>query len=451
MLTTYIVGLCYDLVRQGAPALDSYRTCKWFYEQERRIFAAVPTTPLQNFLCESCKEEQTRLTAVLAEAGDTRKKVEVVKSNPLLNTSQIRTHIDSMWPRPLVNRKKTITQAARTGNFCSILTLIHNPMAIIPRTQLNPSSSQKKALSSLPSPTGEKAQSARPGRSARLKKPSRFLSAEEATDRDKKMLNPDEYFKTRICKDLQISCDWLEESDPKRRFRQDMIEDIKKREKNSHRSLKILRDFLMVKRRDKSLTEAPETDPKVLQQQAYYDVGHRMYTLKSTVLPSSPQPLVSFRKKKPHSHFANSCASLDTPRGSAKSQHGGSFIAQPPRLRLASSHQLGKSQDGSLNTQESKKQLTLAAEELQREIQQLEKAVLDKKTSSTSRLLMKPTNRKTNEMIEHELMKHQNLADSVVMRAKKVLAAHSAIIAKNSTRTLPRARLSQFGFPQFQS
>ena len=99
----------------------------------------------------------------------------------------------------------------------------------------------------------------------------------------KGILDPDEFIKGKICKELKIDNNWLEETDPIKRFRQDLIKKINKRERNVHRSLTILRSFLINKKRDYVIDEVNDKDWKSPKENAYYEIHQKMHKLKGNL------------------------------------------------------------------------------------------------------------------------------------------------------------------------
>eukprot|EP00831_Metopus_contortus_P001233 TRINITY_DN10450_c0_g1_i1.p1 TRINITY_DN10450_c0_g1~~TRINITY_DN10450_c0_g1_i1.p1 ORF type:complete len:156 (-),score=50.45 TRINITY_DN10450_c0_g1_i1:32-499(-) len=127
--------------------------------------------------------------------------------------------------------------------------------------------------------------------------------------KERKKLDPDENIKKKICERLSIPLQWLEENDPKIRFRQNMIKNINRDEKQSQRSLKILCDYLGKKRNTIQL-RGKDTEQIAITKQLQnefsvkfgglylYPVSYTHLTLPTILLVQISVVAVSLKKKK---------------------------------------------------------------------------------------------------------------------------------------------------------
>ena len=92
--------------------------------------------------------------------------------------------------------------------------------------------------------------------------------------------NSDEYFKNKICSDFKMNLKWLHEKTRKKRIGQDNLEKIINNENKNVKSLNILKDFLMIKRKKIEHKRFKETDLMKSSREAFYDVSHKMCDIK---------------------------------------------------------------------------------------------------------------------------------------------------------------------------
>jgi len=443
MVATFNIGLAYTMNGQNVEALESFRMCKWYYQADRGIFEKRPVTNAYKFILEMSRDEESRILAEIEAEKDNKKKVEAPKRKTTLKQDEVTGYIDKLWSKTVDSkdlnkqiRHKNFEQIVNSvksdigthkiaSNFGKYKSMFEKPNSLnshrsiqnatvqLPQTQ---STNLFKLENSSASNMGKTKYNVQP--SSNKKRPATARtkinsSHSSAADDDKKMLNPDEYFKMKICEDMLIDTKWLEEESPRIRFRQDMIEQIMGREKNSRRSLNILKDFLTIKRRDKVIKELKDKDPKALQKEAFYDIGHKMYSLQKEVNDTSH--VDSWRKAKMNtqSGFLRKLTSQMSSFGMSPKVR---TLYTPMAKPLISIHTDPRiSQD-----QERKKIMTKVAEDLQRDIYYLEKTVQKSKVLDSK--LMTTTKKKeivSEEIVDIEHKKHQNLANSVVIRAKQ--------------------------------
>lgn len=450
MVAIYNVGLMFSFLKQDNDALESYRTCKWYYDRDREIFDRSPPLALHRFILQSAKEEEDRVLAAIEAEKESQRRVVAPKTKSALDQDDIFSRIDNIWSRNpdsannVLSSKET-KDLGKDGNFGFILDTARGRFLTEQGTKCHSMMSQpagsrfcgnaaaetnKRLINSV-----QLSHSSVPRlQLTQLKKKKNAKEEEDTEAEDKKMLNPDEYFRMRICGDLQIDGAWLNETDPRKRFRQDLIENIVANEKNSNKSMKILREFLMVKRRDRTLKEGPDKDPKDMQKQAYYEVGYKMYSLQHTIRPNTSNEVTRKKVKPQMFHRSIVCRNA--------SQYS-TFITSPqstasaPRLKLSS---VAMSESPAKKEQERKKMMTTVAEELQRDICKLEKTVAKKKCwidlASSKQSLTKRKEKKVER--EEASATHDNLAKSIVRRAKEESARreqHAKTTAKH--RALP--------------
>eukprot|EP00826_Nyctotherus_ovalis_P027547 TRINITY_DN2152_c0_g3_i7.p1 TRINITY_DN2152_c0_g3~~TRINITY_DN2152_c0_g3_i7.p1 ORF type:complete len:446 (+),score=127.04 TRINITY_DN2152_c0_g3_i7:391-1728(+) len=246
----YNIGLAYELMSQHTEALESYRMCKWYCRVERDIFYDSPQLSVQRFIAESSADQESKLLADLEAKAESVKVVEAPKKNNNFDDNDIQQIINSIWSQTL--DAKEINERIKAINFKLILNKIKGKD--IPSTErvatsyqsFTERSSGEIATSKLTAKTSLPVLSGRSG----LKVSARKEQKNKQLKNEQRMLDLDNFFKTKICSDLEIDGDWLEETDPRKRFRQDMIESIMKRENNSHRSVNILKNFLVTKGKD---------------------------------------------------------------------------------------------------------------------------------------------------------------------------------------------------------
>ncbi len=436
MVGIYNVGLIFSFLRLDNDALESYRTCRWYYDRDREIFHRSAPLPAQRFVYQSARDEEDRILASIAADKESRRHVDLPKTRTSLNQEDIFDHIDNIWAHNPESTGASLLQkdprdARKEANFGLILASARCHLGA-------PGSDSKRGFdrSVATMPAGSVGLTT-PGETTRPRIMSRSASGalspkqllmererqkkekdEETEAEDKKMLNPDQYFKTRICGDMQIDTHWLEETDPRKRFRQDMIQNIVSSERNSNKSVKILREFLMIKRRDRPIPDATEADPKAIQKQAFYEIGHRMYSLEKSVGPLSVNEAArkvrsqrSLPAKKPsrHSVFMLRSPSTCVQSPQSFSRPSTTFLTEESPVRLE---------------QERKRMMTTVAEQLQRDIFRLERVAAKKKCWQDCTSTKQSTNKRKErrEQQQEAAAAHQSLAGSVIKRAKEETA-----------------------------
>lgn len=386
----YNIGLAYELMSQHTEALESYRMCKWYCRAERDIFHDSPLLSVQRFIAESSADQESKLLADLEAKTESVKVVEAPKKSNNFDDNDIQQIINSIWSQTL--DAKEINDRMKALNFKLILNTIKgkdvpsteraatSQQSFTERSSGEMATSRQTAKTSLPvlsARSGPKAEA-----SARKELRNKQLKNEQ------RMLDLDNFFKTKICSDLEIDGDWLEETDPRKRFRQDMIESIMKRESNSHRSVNILKNFLVTKGKDNIVKEPREKDPRALQKTAYYEVGHKMHVLQADL---AVQSSAESAKQAP---FSVGATALRSPARNCESEKSGGNPAA--------------------KEQEQKKIMTKLAERLQRDINHLEMRVRYKKGKDIKQSNL--SKKKEDNLNAEEVEKYQSLANSVAHR-----------------------------------
>lgn len=107
---------------------------------------------------------------------------------------------------------------------------------------------------------------------------------EEADNFRMKEMSADEYFKRKICKNMGIDLDWLQEKDPLLRFRINEIKKVKQSEVQSIKAKKIMTEFLAIKKRD-NRADKISANNKELEGFAKADIFLEMIKVRSQVFP----------------------------------------------------------------------------------------------------------------------------------------------------------------------
>lgn len=220
---------------------------------------------------------------------------------------------------------------------------------------------------------------------------SNIVSEPRLLPKENQMLYPDEYFKDRICLQLGVDRGWLEETNAKFRFRQNFIEQIQNSERNSARATKILRDYLMVKHRDKPEQRDP-TAKKYVAQQARKEMAFKALQIHSKL--SEP--------------FAKMICDVDRRK---KLSRG---------VRPAAQRNVGGVRPQSTTAPKDQgKALVSAAEELQHEILELEKTVGRDRNSQTKERERAVSEAWTSRGDTPRKQQFQGLADSILLRGRR--------------------------------
>lgn len=394
-----------------------------------------------------------------------------------LHPDEILSHVDSLWSRTsaaVAQQYENIRAGPVVDNFHAILRSVKDPRT--PTVEPIPAPKPSVALPATPSTLfltfdgiGPRSASADPRRRPRprystmrndlmrrvwdsggLRRRVTFRRTESTIsgrsayaarienklELEKKMLNPDEYFKKRICDELTIKPEWLEENDPKVRFRQNKINCIMESERNSHRAVQILEGYLMNKRRDKLEHESGESNSKLIAKQAENEVGAQLFSVRYELSPkgcSTPVPLSAKTVER-----ANTFASVKVCR---RSKLGYTPVSTTSHFVLSPRSMAGsmpKSARGVAGEDEFKKMLTCVAEDLQRDILDLERTTSAGATSNCSGTTGGRRDSKgratNNEEMQRAFEKHQGLADSIISRAKMetVLKAQHKIVRRSA-------------------
>lgn len=388
----YNIGLAYELLQQHTEALESYRMCSWYCRAEKDIFKA-PPKHAQRFVTESSADEERKMLAALEAKAEMQSAVQLPKAPVNVDCSDVQRAINSIWSRAADSRDAS--ERVKTNNFKVILNTIKGRESVDGRSARkdNESYSERSSREFLSrqlaarGPVPISPTSSGPRASAR--KEPKF--DRKSLKKEQKMLDLDNFFKMKICSDLQIDGDWLDETDPRKRFRQDMIESIMKRESNSHRSLKILKDFLVTKGKDNIVQEPEEKDPRALRKTAYYEIGHKMHSLQADLATQHPAD----SPKKPQN-------AVD--RGQVVSSHRS--LAEERKA------------DAIAREQEQKKIMTKMAEKLQRDINYLEASIQSSKAKKIKQ--SKCSKKNEDDLDTAEVMRYQSLANSAAYRITSV-------------------------------
>jgi tetratricopeptide (TPR) repeat protein len=385
----YNIGLAYETLSQYNEALESYRMCKWYCKTERDIFFSNPILNAQRFMAESSTEQEGRILTNLEIKTETQRAVESIKTTHKLEALDIQEVINSIWSQPIEARE--LNERIKSNNFRVILDTIKGrqsdlsktPSSFIERNTTDFGSSRTMTRTVVPStPAGSRYSIKTEPRADRV-----------SLKKDQKMLDPDNFFKRKICSDLQIDSDWLDETDPRKRFRQDMIESIIKRENNSHKSIKILKNFLLTKGKDNIAQEPEEKNPRAIQKTAYYEVGHKIHVLQADLATQG---------------------SNETAKKPLHSIEGRTLTLSSPARILGSD----KFKDPIQKEQEQKKIMIKLAEKLHRDINYLENTLYHSKGKHAPKSHM--SKKKEDSLDPQEVIKYQNLANSVAYRMTRV-------------------------------
>ncbi len=385
IIAMHNIGLCYSVLGVEVGALDSYRTCSWCCSIEDRMFGS-ETRPLSEVLVqELLRDEQKRLET--AEKVRADHVAAVVRQHHRIRTSltqeEVHDYVNSLW-----KRSNAIPSDPRRDDdgeqWRSIMQSIRAPFKTRRGSEASAKSSPSPSLRTSRAPTASRSQRQSPRRTHTL-----ATRSEAASPHGDKLLNPDEFFKARICRHMGIDQGWLEESDHKVRFRQNMIAEIRDSERNSAKAANILREYLMVKHRDKFPVPSTESNPMELARQVRNDINFKAMPLKSELnsraVDSSPSRnlrIVTHRK-------ALSTLPLTDRRRSTT-------VRTAPR--------------------DPKRAVVATAEELQKQIMELEHA-----TGNESRTKRAPGRMRTASEIrqirEEQVERHQALVKSILSKA----------------------------------
>lgn len=226
-------------------------------------------------------------------------------------------------------------------------------------------------------------------------------------------LHPDEYFKHQICSDMNIKKDWLEETNAKVRFRLQYIEEIRNSEKDSLRATKILHDYLKVKQRDNFLGRGLEKDIKEMEQITSKEIQFKTLPLQRQLSPKYQQNVMVHRVSLKKKDTVNLKAGLLSPQARKK----------PIKIVL------------SQQEKDNQKLLNSMAEDLQREILEMEHGVgkEEKNIASTCPNPVLSNQRRSSKF--GSIVHHQSLAEDAIIWSK--IKAEG----KSSTKTAPPMRV----------
>lgn len=169
------------------------------------------------------------------------------------------------------------------------------------------------------------------------------------------LLDPDIFFQTKICKYIDIKIRWLHEADRNERFRLNQIQEIKNSEKQSTKAEKILRDYLKVKRRDNFLGATIEKDRNDAEKQEKLAMAFKALTVKNTFMPASGKKSVE------RNELIKTCRTPLKSKAFYKTFSGGPLATTKTTQNLLTTSE-----------KDTKKALVSTAEELQRQIIELE-------------------------------------------------------------------------------
>ena len=372
------IGFAFAQQKKDNEALNSFLTCKWIILQQKTILGKRDAGIINDCLLKVILKEQKRIYAAREIAKDVPNSED--KKKALLSTQEIDGHLDDIWIQPLSASKES-REICKSKNFNTILRIVHGNS----KTKNHKKTAKKGKLMSLKPEENSTAETN--ATNCKLSNPemlcsrrnsshkscclAKFLSLpnsgkikkdknqeEDIFAHENKAMKLDQYFKETICKDMQISCGWLEEGDPHIRFRQDKIESILNKEKNSLRSLNILRDFLRVKKRDSLTHEIIGDQEDIKQNEVFYSIGHKMLTLKNTFCKKDQN-----EKKKIQSQTLHK-GKPETKLSSPKIKLSKFSVSKP---KLNSDQKTG---------------MTTRCENLQRDIYHLERKITKTKSSS---------------------------------------------------------------------
>ncbi len=222
-------------------------------------------------------------------------------------------------------------------------------------------------------------------------------SRQQAMIRDQKALNPDEYFQTKICENMGIDMSWLQETDTRRRFRQNVIQRIHRSEKKSVRAAQIMRDFLATKRRDHLNLTTVEKDPKELEAWTRDEVFFHVYKLRSQILAQRGQIAAGPKDSK-------------TDPGRARSQSRVDSRASPRKMSLAGHRTRTQTQTRT----EYQRRLATTAEVIQKDISKLERTLEEERPRTRAEIAIR-IKRKQSAL---RTANNQDLANSILARAR---------------------------------
>jgi len=456
IITLYNLALAYDFLNLYAEALDSYRTCKFFNEVERKMFSWMPTPLLYTVVSSTIQMEIEKLQIELKSSVNKYASI-TQKSKDILNPNEILTHIDNLWEKTAITQNRfdaqKLTKRKSEDNFKAILQTVksnkgknlleNNFNSQSPQTmrscitEFNNQSvtsfdaskpsiiSSSQNLSNLSPKMAMSMQTPRKGR-----KLSEFS---QQLEKEKSKLDPDEYFKKKICDELTIKTSWLNETDPKARFGQYFVKRIIDSEKESHKAVRILRGYLIDKKRDRIIHEPIEKNQRLIKRQAEQDIDAGLVIIKNQFTPSHHSE-ISLRKRTQSARYTDSSISLTSRSVKSKcySPRSDSVGFRKFGTPVAAKNTIykkekpkdkdGVSSDKIKKYEEFKKMLSTAAEDLQRDILDLEKSHAG--TPSKKYKEYKPKKPESID-INSILEMHQNLANSVIGRAKREILLKS--------------------------
>eukprot|EP00826_Nyctotherus_ovalis_P010257 TRINITY_DN12722_c0_g2_i1.p1 TRINITY_DN12722_c0_g2~~TRINITY_DN12722_c0_g2_i1.p1 ORF type:complete len:330 (+),score=87.88 TRINITY_DN12722_c0_g2_i1:960-1949(+) len=113
---------------------------------------------------------------------------------------------------------------------------------------------------------------------------SHRVESDEVENFRMKEMSADEYFKRKICRNMGIDLDWLQEKDAEERFRINEIKKVKQAEVQSIKAKKIMTEFLAIKKRDNRVDKISANN-KELEGFAKADIFLEMIKIRSQVFP----------------------------------------------------------------------------------------------------------------------------------------------------------------------
>jgi len=389
LISIFNTAIIYSIIGLPPQSLESFRTCKWIDLTGSEIFPmpANQKSQTEEFIRFAASDEAQKLQDLEQKIKDDIKvleKQEKQKGKKGLSPDEMKAHIDFLWKKSTGEEKYESRQTAQLAinqqqehkerkEWKSILNNIHgkqisNSRPVTPTAEFRITKA-RKSIGSNPI--------------------QKFAKVSvQRQEKKLKLLNPDEYFRSKICGRMNIEENWLEESNPKLRFRQHLIEQIRESERQSMKAAKILKDYLMVKHRDKLETKNNDRNFKEVEKCTRNEMSFKVLSIKQQLSPLKGQ-------KSEIKPLKRKTDLMKTPK---------SFRSSSTTFRIRT------------QSTDHKKEIVATAEELQREIYDLEKQVgmSQNNTPIVSKLA------ESLKFIKSEQAdKYNELAKSTVVKGKK--------------------------------
>ena len=402
LIVIYKTGLAHEMAGDKINAIQCYQFCQYWSKLQNYFFER-KFSNVRKFLIDTSIIERSRLELELKIENKTKNEVIPIKKIYIPNGNEIMDHVDNIWGRKLdikeINDKIISTNVKGLINSSQGKRTVKDNKLDLLGNKIRSEYNQLKNSDRIEMMFFTNSSISFNSKNKRRS----FGNIEyETIDKDKKKLDPDEYFKKRICNSMKITNEWLEEADRRRRFRQDMIETIGKAEKNSNRSFNILKNFILIKARDNLTNQVKNEDSKKLTKEAIYDVTHKIYTIQNDLNLG----ILNRHIGRSQSTKKNFIKRIHTKVQDTENTNRRTSLEPKTNLPIT----LEPIQTLKVE-QERKKRMTRIAEKLQRDIYQLEKNVFHDKGNNVNVKNVRKLNRDS-----ILIMDYQNLANSIVKR-----------------------------------